>query len=474
MVTSLLFLTGMSISVCWDFNKKVLQGLRQCGLDLEKLSAEKASIGVAVSGGADSVSLLVALCSVLKSYGIFLYAVTVNHFIRPDEETCGDVEFVENLCRDLKKQGYLVECIVHEVKKGEIQKYADENKSGIEEAARHFRYEAFEKYIHTQNLSAFCLAHNKNDRLETAVMRILQGNSSDSVKSIPQIRGKFIRPLLSISRSEIEAYLTENNIGWRTDSTNFDPVYLRNKIRHKLIPLLNEEFTGWEQGILSGIEKGLEDNSVLEHLAEDFKFEKKDSEILINRLEFCKLEPAIQKRVITRAVNAISKIHRISNGFLTDFLQGITASDENKNSFTKRYEDLEFIVKKSEVLIKKAEFNNTDLVFFDIIKTVGNYDFPWGFLEVSEGFEKGFCSVALNGNVLNKQIKLPFCLRNLQPDDEVKTAEGNYKKVADIYKDWQVPESIRETIPIIQDLWGKQEIICIIASIFGYKDWIVK
>ena len=115
--------------------------------NLKSLSSQKSCIGAAVSGGADSVSLLVSLCALCKPLSIPVKVITVNHYIRQESETCGDVEYVRQLCQSLCQEDYDVELTVCELEKGQVGSLADKKEIGIEAAARELRYEAFEKFI---------------------------------------------------------------------------------------------------------------------------------------------------------------------------------------------------------------------------------------------------------------------------------------------------------------------------------------
>ena len=154
--------------------------------------------------------------------------------------------------------------MVCELEKGQVAALADKKSIGIEAAARELRYEAFENFIVQKDLKCLCLAHNKNDQLETLLMRFLQGAGTQSRSGIPQVRGKYVRPLLNIERAQIEEYLTQKNISWRNDSTNSDTSYLRNRIRSDLVPVLNEKFSGWDKAVLTGAQKAADDAEVLE------------------------------------------------------------------------------------------------------------------------------------------------------------------------------------------------------------------
>lgn len=207
-------------------------------------------LGVAVSGGADSICLLTCLFEILekKDAEKKLMVITVNHNIREESETKGDALFVSEYC---KKLG--VECKIVEINRGEVFITEKTRCGGTEDAARFLRYKIFEQEIAENNLDYVCLAHNENDNLETILMRFFQGSGKSG--EIEEERGRFLRPLLKCSRNEIEDFLKERKLQWRTDSTNFDNNYLRNKIRNILVPVLNENFEGWKTALLHGVEK---------------------------------------------------------------------------------------------------------------------------------------------------------------------------------------------------------------------------
>ena len=129
------------------FENKVLSGLASCGIEPDSVS-KKSPLGAAVSGGADSVSLLLSLCAVFGSEK--LRVITVEHGIRSAGESGGDADFVENLCRSLG-----VPCTLVKIPHGKIIELAKKDKKSVEEVARNFRYEAFESFIQKENLINF-------------------------------------------------------------------------------------------------------------------------------------------------------------------------------------------------------------------------------------------------------------------------------------------------------------------------------
>ncbi|MCL2139641.1 MAG: tRNA lysidine(34) synthetase TilS, partial [Treponema sp.] len=171
--------------------------------------------------------------------------------IRPEAERSGDAEFVRSLCRRLD-----VPCSVVAVKPGRIAALAKKQGIGIEAAARMYRHKAWRKTVQdieteTGRPVLVLTAHTADDMLETLLMRILRGSGPAGLAAMPQTAGKILRPLLALCRSDITQYLSENNITWRQDSSNADIQYFRNRVRHRLIPALNEFFPHWRKPLAS-------------------------------------------------------------------------------------------------------------------------------------------------------------------------------------------------------------------------------
>ena len=186
---------------------------------------------VGVSGGADSVALLRALHALRAEYNLDLIVCHVNHKIRPGVAE-RDQGFVERLCQELG-----VECYV---KEAHVESLAKEWKMSDEEAGRKVRYDFFKEVAGTDGKIA--TAHNKNDNAETVMMRFMRGTGLHGLTGIPYHRDNIIRPILDISRDEIEEYLEEVGQNHITDETNAQPIYTRNKIRLNLIPDIQDNF----------------------------------------------------------------------------------------------------------------------------------------------------------------------------------------------------------------------------------------
>ena len=457
-----------------EFEEKVKKNLIECGIKPDDTLNGTQKIGLAVSGGADSVSLLLSLSSIFSS----LYVITVNHNIRSAEESAGDAQYVGELCKKLQEEKKVqIFCKVVELKKGLVQSEAEVRGGGTEDAARALRYKAFEEFIADNSLDALCLAHNKNDQLETILMRFLQGASLDSAGGIKERRGNFIRPLLNITRSEIEEYLNSQNISWRTDRTNFETDYLRNKIRLKLVPFLDENFEGWQKAVLSGAQKASEDSQVIQSLLSTIPLtENTDGSVQLSLDDFMAAPDSIKYRILLEACNKAGETSRIPHQFLKDVV--LALDDGGKASFTKHFASIDIICEKNHLFIKKHTEDNTDLVFSDIIEKSGTFEFPFGTLDVFNYREQGkkrLVSVCAGEGAVVDGVSLPFCVRNISPGDTVICADGSEKKVSDILSDWHVAASQKSLVPVIQLLDEKaQRIKAVLGGFLGYKDWIVK
>ena len=370
-------------------------------------------LGVAASGGADSTSLLCGLAAIrdraknergAKNQNCSqaqeaadqncsqgqeaaapqnppfpkIVCVTVDHSIRPEAESSGDAAFVRSLCASLG-----VECFARKIERGLVEKTAAERGKGLEDAARFLRYQEFEAFANESGANFICLAHNQNDFLETVLMRFLQGAGSGAASGIAARRGIFLRPLLETSRSQIEEYLRKIGQSWRTDATNCDNSYLRNKIRNLLVPFLEENFCGWKKALLAGAQKAAYEDEALEaaldeKLREDF-LQAHDGGGLLGVEEYClqahdgggvefsreffgSLPTALRQRLLYRAFGALAAAERVPYSFVKEI--SLWPQKDFKNIAAA---GLEAHSKKDKVFIKKSRKEATESGFFDII-----------------------------------------------------------------------------------------------------------
>ena len=207
-----------------------------------------------LSGGADSVALLLVLNELKEKLNIDVQAIHVNHCLR-GAESDRDENFCRELCQRFGIPFKAVSCDVKSLS-------ASEGLS-VEEAARKLRYKIFEENSQSKKLAT---AHNASDNLETVILNLSRGTGIKGLSGIPMIRGNIVRPLLTVTRQEIEEYLFMRKQSYVTDSTNLSDDYTRNKIRHKVVPLLSEINSSVNDTSVNTINNIREENEFIEKI----------------------------------------------------------------------------------------------------------------------------------------------------------------------------------------------------------------
>jgi tRNA(Ile)-lysidine synthase len=250
-------------------------------------------VAVAVSGGADSVALLSLLLEARDRLGIVVSVAHYNHRLRGGESD-GDAHFVEELAAAREVSFFSARAeTLHE--------------TNVEARARHDRYRFFRELVHEGRVGKVATAHTADDQAETVLARLLRGGGPAGLAGIlPVALGGIVRPLLETRRDELRAWAVARGLAWREDSTNLDRRFLRNRLRHELIPQLERDYN-------PGIVK------VLSHTAEVARGEEVYWQIHIEELarrliretpggpklliaDFIQLDEAQQRRLIRAAV----------------------------------------------------------------------------------------------------------------------------------------------------------------------------
>ena len=227
---------------------------------LHSLLEDGCRVIAGVSGGADSV----ALFRVLLSLGYDCHVVHCNFRLRGEEST-RDRLFTEELCHRLG-----VEITVCEY---DTKSYASRRGISIEMAARELRYNDFERIRKEQNAGAVCIAHHEDDSVETVLLNLTRGTGLKGLTGIKPLNGYIVRPMLCVTREEIEAYLKELSQPYITDSTNLETGFTRNRIRLRLLPVMREINPSASMAILS----------TSRHLSQAYKFYRASYEETLNK-----------------------------------------------------------------------------------------------------------------------------------------------------------------------------------------------
>ena len=260
---------------------------------LKELIAPGDKVLVGVSGGTDSIVLLHVLHWFSRIQNYNLIVVHVNHMAR-GKDSDADSDFVESIANKLKLPFYL--------KKIDVEIERLQLKTSFQDAARIIRYQFFEETLQSVGANKVALGHSADDQVETILMNILRGTGLKGLTGIPQVRGSIIRPFLGIHRKDLEIYLKKNDFSFRDDSSNSDKKYLRNRIRHELIPHLETYNPGIKKSLkeMSGIAR--EEDSLLSQMTSDIFIQKigecNEKNIVWNIEDFQSYPSALRKRLV--------------------------------------------------------------------------------------------------------------------------------------------------------------------------------
>lgn len=293
-------------------------------VELYKMLRNGDKVIVALSGGADSVTLLHCLKALESELGIEVYACHVNHNLR-GEDSDGDQAYVQSLCEKTKTPLRVFSVDVS----GTVQKH-----QSIEERARELRYEAFRRL--SEELGAkVATAHNACDNTETVLMNMLRGTGLKGLCGIPPVRDYLIRPLIGCSRDEILGYCKENVLRYVTDITNFSTAYTRNKIRIEFIPKLLEINPSLFEAVRRMTQNLASDSEFLEGMAR----EALDGARLGGGVYASDRLRMLPSPILTRAVSFMLKEKGIEpsslriNGFIGIIVKGGGKINIEKNKF---------------------------------------------------------------------------------------------------------------------------------------------
>ena len=307
----------------------------------------KDKIVLGVSGGPDSLFMLDILNKLKTELDIELVIAHINHKIRieADEEE----EFVRKFCKKLGVEFYS--------KRIEVEKYANNNKIGLEEAGRKVRYEFFEEVSNKTRANKIAVAHNKNDKVETMIMHMLRGSGISGLQGIQPKSNKIIRPIIEIERKDIEKYCEEQKLEPRIDKSNQDNTYTRNKIRNIVIPYINQEFNpNFIETMTRLSELITEENVFLNKLTEiEYKkilIKKIENQILLDLKKFNELDNIIKKRII---LHTVSNLRGGSQGIEKVHIEDIVKLCQNNigNKFLIPNKGLKVLVKDKKIFFIK-------------------------------------------------------------------------------------------------------------------------
>lgn len=405
---------------------------------------------VALSGGPDSVCLLNILYNLKDELNIEIGAAHLNHLLR-DEDAFKDEEYVKTLCKSLN--------IDYFVKRVDINRYSKYKRVSSEMAGREARYNFFDDILKNEGYTKIATAHNANDQAETILFRLMRGSGIEGLCGIKKSRDKVIRPILCLSRKEVEEYIDKNNLKPRIDKTNFEKIYNRNKIRLDIIPYIKENFNEDIIQTLNRMSVLLQkDNEFIENSARSL-YEKYCIETLnyfIIKKDMFRKEDAIVTRVIRYALTNFSKTHydfemkhiyeichlaKNSSGKSIDLPNKIYAENIYGDIYIKERININNIDSTQEILLKKDNVDGKGILFnnrnieFKLLKNDANLNLNQSSLIKYFDFDKISNVISLR-NRKNGDKMVPFGMKGS-------------KKIKDLFIDMKIPKEERDCIPLL-------------------------
>lgn len=399
---------------------------------------ENSKFIIAVSGGIDSVVL-----SHLMSGLNLNFAICHCNFKLREKESDDDETFVKKLAKHLDVPFYNTSF--------STQKFADENKLSIQVAARDLRYKWFYELIEKHAYDYVLTAHNSNDNLETFIINLTRGSGLEGFTGIPPINKKTIRPLLTFSRDDIRFYAIKNSISWREDRSNTNVKYIRNKVRHKIIPVLQE------------INPNLLDSfkNTLSHLQESQQIIDESIEKISERIV------SKNNGYISLSVSKINKLHH-KKAYLYQLLQSygftewndildLLSAQSGKHVFSKTHRLLK---DRNELILteKFAQVEDSLPIYISENQLQITHPISLQFEKTENAIKNSNDQILVDKDLLN----YPLSLRKWIYGDYIcPTGMTGKKKLSQLFKDHKLSLLAKENIWILTD--AKDTIIWVIG-----------
>jgi tRNA(Ile)-lysidine synthase len=409
---------------------------------------------VAVSGGADSIALLVVLKLLSNEYGISLVSAHLNHGIRK-EQADREEAFVRRFIRDMGIDFESEKINVPDIQKG--------SGKSIEEVGREERFRFLINVAGKYGANKIALGHHMHDQAETVIMNLLRGSGTEGMKGMLPVRdGMFVRPLLYITREEIRNFLEQKQIPFIMDPSNESNIYLRNRIRHELIPELKRRFNPRLEealGTMSEIMR-LENEylgAVTDHVLKNWGVKLNDEEIRIKISELINLHPAIRHRVIKILLKRFgSEGVRVGYSHVKSVVSLADGSRPGgrvilpcRICVRREYDDLCFGTQGMENNGREREFRYNASIPGEVqIKELGS-TMKFEMVQMPESI------ILENPNMVYmdlEKIILPVVVRTIMPGDKIQPlGMSGKKKLKSFFIDMKIPQIKRKTTPLLVD-----------------------
>lgn len=392
------------------------------------------TVVIGVSGGPDSMALLYIMNQFKEKIGFKIICAHVNHNKRPESEK--EQKCLEKYC---KENNIIFEYI-------KINNWGDDN---FHNEARTVRYNFFDEIINIYSARYLMTAHHGDDLIETILMRIVRGSTLKGYSGFSRIVDKgnytLVRPLITVTKAEIEDFDIKNNIWYAIDSSNNEDHYTRNRYRHKVLPFLKKEDPNVHKKFLKYSKTLLENNEFIENEASKY-FNKVFHNGNLNIDKFVQLDKVIQNKIIYNILERIygDDLFIICDAHV-DLIFNLISSNKS-NSIVHLPNNL-VVIKSYNDLVFTYDEEQTDKYEIEVINIV---NLPNGKI-----IEKTTDTNEISNNIIrlnSKEIALPLYVRNKRNGDKM-TIKGmtGTKKISDIFIDDKIKTSERNAWPVVLD-----------------------
>lgn len=399
----------------------------------------------ALSGGTDSMALLTVLETLAKERELTLYAAHYNHQLR-GEESQRDEDFVTQWC---EKRG-----IPLTIGQGDVAQEAQDQGKGIEETARAMRYGFLTELAQELGADKIATAHNADDNAETVLLHLVRGTGLDGLTGIPPVRGILIRPLLSSSRAEIEAYLTQEDVPHVEDSSNDSNAYARNRLRQEVMPVLRSINPSFVSTLTANLDHLREDRDLLHTMAEKVTrtAQVEDGQVSLTAQALSSLPHPVAVRVVKQLLAKIER-YQISTVHLDQILA--LAAGASPSASLRLPDDL-FVWREYERLFLCPASAMPPAFSLRLLTGPGTFALDNGW---TIQLEETLCpdppaTEEYAWHIDQDTVTYPLILRPRQTGDQLRLPGRRTKTLKKWYIDEKIPRQRREILPVLADAAG--------------------